>query len=144
MAERREDRAASAPVLDPGYVGRLEEQVGADVVVELFADGLVELSDRLDRLADAARDRERDSALALAHDLTSVAGHLGLARLSLTAADCQRVLRRPIRAICSASWNRCWPRAPRRSRRSVPMPACPAGGMHAPVEVRHNFAVPSR
>ena len=95
MAERRVDRAASAPVLDPGYVGRLEEQVGADVVAELFADGLVELSDRLDRLADAARDRERDSALALAHDLTSVAGHLGLARLSLTAADCQRVLRRP-------------------------------------------------
>ena len=94
MSRRAADLAESAPVLDRDYLDRLGAQLGEEPLAELLADGLVELTDRLDRLADHARDHARDEALSLVHDLTSLAGHLGLARLSLTAAACQKALRR--------------------------------------------------
>lgn len=92
---REQDRAARAPVIDEAYLARLSEQVGDDVIAELLSDGLVEISDRLDQLAETARDRRAEAALIIAHDLTSIAGHLGLARLSHIAAACQRTLRMP-------------------------------------------------
>lgn len=92
---RHEGRSAppAAAVLDEGYVGRLEEQIGPTAMAELLADGLVEVSDRLERLAAAVADGDRATALRIVHDMTSVAGHMGLAQLSIAAAHCQRALR---------------------------------------------------
>ena len=86
--------AEPAPAdLDRDYLARLAEQVGDEALAELLADGLVEVTDRLERLAEAAEAGDGEALRRIAHDLTSVAGHMGLARLSLAAAACQKTLR---------------------------------------------------
>src|SRR6056297_1186980 len=83
--------------LDLRYLARLEAQIGADCVAELLADGLVEVTDRLEAVVQRAHENNRDAVARIAHDLTSIAGHIGLSDLSRKAAACQRTLREPAR-----------------------------------------------
>jgi HPt (histidine-containing phosphotransfer) domain-containing protein len=81
------------PLLDVDYLARLERHVGATVLTELLADGLIELTDRLARLGELAEAGDLDGIARLGHDLVGMAGHLGLTRLSATAAEMSRAAR---------------------------------------------------
>ena len=81
------------PILDTGYLARLGGHVGATVLAELMADGLIELTDRLTRLGELAAAGDLDGIARLGHDLVGMAGHLGLARLSVLAAGMNRAAR---------------------------------------------------
>jgi len=81
------------PLLDLAYLARLQQHVGTTVLVELLADGLIELTDRLTRLGEMAEAGDLDGIARLGHDLVGMAGHLGLARLSATAAAMNRAAR---------------------------------------------------
>lgn len=79
-----------AAVFDRGYLVRLGSHVGEEALRELIADGLFELSDRLRRVEEAAASGDIPQIRALAHDIASVAGHLGLSQLSRLAVDLNR------------------------------------------------------
>lgn len=81
------------PILDIGYLERLSGHLGAEVASELLADGMLELADRLDRVADMADRADVDSLLRLTHDIAGASGHLGLSALSRHAAAANRDLR---------------------------------------------------
>ncbi|MCH8953458.1 MAG: Hpt domain-containing protein [Proteobacteria bacterium] len=81
------------PVLDTGYLARLGGHLGAVVLDELMADGLIELTDRLTRLDELAAAGNIDAIARLGHDLVGMAGHLGLTRLSAAAAELNRAAR---------------------------------------------------
>ena len=81
------------PVLDTGYLARLGGHLGAVVLDELMADGLIELTDRLTRLDELAAAGNIDAIAKLGHDLVGMAGHLGLTRLSAAAAELNRAAR---------------------------------------------------
>ncbi|MFQ5567566.1 MAG: Hpt domain-containing protein [Paracoccaceae bacterium] len=81
------------PTLDTAYLARLGGHLGASVLAELLADGLIELTDRLSRLDDLAAAGDLDGIARLGHDLVGMAGHLGLARLSAAAAEMNRAAR---------------------------------------------------
>ncbi|MEM1345674.1 MAG: Hpt domain-containing protein [Pseudomonadota bacterium] len=83
-------RAPARPILDSEFLARLEGHIGADVVQELLSDGLIEIEDRLQALERAAARHDRGEALRLAHDITGIAGHLGLSALSLASASLVR------------------------------------------------------
>jgi HPt (histidine-containing phosphotransfer) domain-containing protein len=90
MLRRRRGKPPDRPVLDTAYLDRLAAHLGAQTVDELLADGLIELCDRLERMEGLAAAGERETFLALMHDLTAIAGHLGLAELSALAAQANR------------------------------------------------------
>jgi len=79
--------------LDTAYLARLGWHLGISVLAELMADGLIELTDRLDRLDDLAAAGDLDGMARLGHDLVGMAGHLGLTRLSVAAAEMNRAAR---------------------------------------------------
>ncbi len=81
------------PILDAGYLTRLGGHLGASVLAELMADGLIELTDRLVRLEELAAAGDFDAIARLGHDLVGMAGHLGLTRLSAAAAEMNRAAR---------------------------------------------------
>ena len=81
------------PTLDTEYLARLSGHLGASVLAELLADGLIELTDRLARLDELAAAGDLDGIARLGHDLVGMAGHLGLARLSAAAAGINRAAR---------------------------------------------------
>ncbi len=81
------------PMLDTGYLARLGGHLGAVVLAELMADGLIELTDRLSRLDELAAAGDLDAIARLGHDLVGMAGHLGLTRLSAAAAAMNRAAR---------------------------------------------------
>ena len=81
------------PTLDAEYLARLCGHLGASVLAELLADGLIELTDRLARLDELAAARDLDGIARLGHDLVGMAGHLGLSRLSAAAAEMNRAAR---------------------------------------------------
>jgi HPt (histidine-containing phosphotransfer) domain-containing protein len=81
------------PTLDTGYLERLGGHLGASVLAELMADGLIELTDRLARLDELAAAGDLDGIARLGHDLVGMAGHLGLTRLSAAAAGINRAAR---------------------------------------------------
>jgi len=84
---------AAPPVLDLAYLNRLACHIGEAETRELLADGMLELSDRLDRLAEhAARDEVAEIA-EIAHDIAGAAGHLGLSAMSLAAVEACRFAR---------------------------------------------------
>ncbi|HUF86033.1 MAG TPA: Hpt domain-containing protein [Thermohalobaculum sp.] len=87
---QRRPADATRPVLDTGHLARLESHLGAPVLAELLADGLIELTDRLRRLAELERAGDLDGLARLGHDLVGMAGNLGLARLSATAGAMHR------------------------------------------------------
>lgn len=82
-----------AAVLDEGYVDRLAKHVGIIVACELLADGMIELTDRLDRLANLAADNRVEEIGSLAHDIAGISGHLGLTALSARAVTATRACR---------------------------------------------------
>ena len=81
------------PTLDTGYLERLGGHLGASVLAELMADGLIELTDRLVRLEELAAAADLNGIARLGHDLVGMAGHLGLTRLSVAAAGMNRAAR---------------------------------------------------
>ena len=81
------------PTLDTAYLARLGGHLGASVMAELLADGLIELTDRLARLAELAAAGDLDGIARLGHDLVGMTGHLGLTRLSAAAAEMNRAAR---------------------------------------------------
>jgi HPt (histidine-containing phosphotransfer) domain-containing protein len=81
------------PILDAGYLARLGGHVGMTVLAELLADGLIELTDRVARLAELEAAGDLDAIARLGHDLVGMAGHLGLTRLSAVAAEMNRAAR---------------------------------------------------
>ncbi|MEM1382151.1 MAG: hypothetical protein AAF713_01445 [Pseudomonadota bacterium] len=82
------------PILDTGYLDRLETHIGVAKMHELLADGLIELSDRLSHLGTLAARGDRDGIAKLGHDVVATAGHLGLTALSIAAVDMNRAARR--------------------------------------------------
>ncbi|MFK7942101.1 MAG: Hpt domain-containing protein [Paracoccaceae bacterium] len=80
-------------ILDLNYLERLSGHLGADVASELLADGMLELADRLDRVAELADNADLEGLLRLTHDITGASGHLGLSALSRHAAEANRHLR---------------------------------------------------
>lgn len=81
------------PSLDTDYLARLEGHLGSKALAELVADGLIELTDRLRRLAEFERSGELEAMARLGHDLVGMAGNLGLRRLSAAAAELNRLAR---------------------------------------------------
>ena len=81
------------PMLDTAYLQRLQKHLGEDVTRELMADGIIELSDRLDRLGALVGEGQVGELRKLTHDITGAAGHLGLSALSFFAAEANRTLR---------------------------------------------------
>lgn len=93
IAWRGKSEEPEVPILDMGYLERLSGHLGAEVASELLADGMLELADRLDRVADLADKSDVDSLLRLTHDIAGASGHLGLSALSRHAATANRDLR---------------------------------------------------
>ena len=81
------------PYLDTAYLERLQKHLGEDVTRELMADGMLELSDRLDRVEHLAEKQQVGELRRLTHDIAGAAGHLGLSALSFHAAEANRALR---------------------------------------------------
>lgn len=92
-------------MLDEAFLGRLERHLGPSVLRELMADGLIELADRLERLAQAAEAGRREEALRIGHDIAGLAGHIGLSALSARAVAMNRAARaepgRPVAAVAA-------------------------------------------
>jgi len=81
------------PVLDASYLTRLAGHLGEAELNEILADGLIELTDRLARVAEMASVGDPGGLARLGHDLVGMAGHLGLTRLSAAAAELNRAAR---------------------------------------------------
>ena len=86
---RREPREKPA-LLDEQYLARLESHLGAAALRELLSDGLLELSDRIDRIPDIVKAGDDTELSGLLHDIVGVAGHLGLTQLSHAAVAAGR------------------------------------------------------
>ena len=81
------------PVLDHDYLDRLGLHLGPAALAELITDGLIEIADRLHRLAELACTPDDAATARFAHDLVGVAGNLGLSALAASAAELQRAAR---------------------------------------------------
>ncbi|MEM9783017.1 MAG: hypothetical protein AAF899_11110 [Pseudomonadota bacterium] len=84
--------APPLPVIDAGYLHRLDRHLGRQTVEELIADALLELADRRSRLAtalDAVDAGER--CYGIAHDLKALAGSVGLTALMAASDRVQRL-----------------------------------------------------
>ena len=75
------------PLLDEEFLARLGKHIGMVELRELMADGLLELSDKLDALAAHATRGEIEEVSALCHEIAGAAGHLGLSRISTAAVE---------------------------------------------------------
>ena len=94
MSSLRPDDECVYPKIDEGYLDRLEDLLGGEKLREILSDGLIELADRLERIAPLAAQNRRREVAAAAHDLVGTAGYLGLTCLSLAATDLERAARR--------------------------------------------------
>ncbi len=92
MFERR-SADLEPPALDADYLARLRSLLGDAVLDELLKDALIELADRLVRLAEMRAADDREELAKLGHDLVGMAGHLGLSALSAAAAAMNRAAR---------------------------------------------------
>ena len=91
MFTGRHRESREKPVLlDGQYLERLESHLGEAALRELLSDGLLELSDRIDRIPKLAEADDRDELARLLHDVVGMAGHLGLTRLSHAAVTAGR------------------------------------------------------
>ena len=75
------------PILNQEYLAGLNRYLGAAHACELLADGMIDLTGRLDRLAELAGRGDNGPIAALAHEIVGAAGHLGLGLLSHLAAQ---------------------------------------------------------
>ncbi len=90
----RKELIDEPPAFDRDYLARLEGHVGREVLRELVADGLFELTDRIERVSECADRGDVHTIGSLAHDIAGVAGHLGLTHLSRMAVEMNRTARR--------------------------------------------------
>ena len=90
------------PILDTAYLERLQKHLGEDVTRELMADGMLELSDRLDRIQKLVEKGRIAELQKLTHDIAGSAGHLGLSALSYHASVANAELRGSIGAKTQA------------------------------------------
>lgn len=74
-------------ILDRDHLASLEAHLGRAETRELLADGMLELEDRLERLAEEA---DGAAFAALAHDIAGLAGQLGMALLARDAGLASR------------------------------------------------------
>ena len=84
---------SARPVLDRSYLERLANHIGETETRELMADGMLELSDRLDRLAELGAKGQLETVASLCHEIAGAAGHQGLAALSHAAVEANRKAR---------------------------------------------------
>lgn len=89
----RGSRPKDPPLIDAAFLARLSDHIGADVLRELLSDGLIEMTDRLERLGEEALAGRRAHLLALGHDIAGLAGHIGLSALSRAAVEMNRTAR---------------------------------------------------
>ena len=89
---RGKSGSSGPPLIDHGYLERLAGHLGHEVMQELLADGMLELSDRLTRIEELALKGDREALAALTHDIVGAAGHLGLSAMSSHAAEANRAL----------------------------------------------------
>ncbi|MEL7469509.1 MAG: Hpt domain-containing protein [Pseudomonadota bacterium] len=90
---RRQPAAPGPTVLDETYLERLEKHLGESILREILSDGLLELSDRLARVQELAVSGNSAELVRLVHDLSGMAGHLGLTQLGHLSVDAERALR---------------------------------------------------
>lgn len=83
----RREETPEPPLLDAGYLTRLGKHIGMAELRELMADGLIELTDRLDALERHAVRGDTEEVATLCHEIAGAAGHLGLSRMSQAAVD---------------------------------------------------------
>lgn len=96
----RQKAKTEPAMLDEAFLERLEEHIGAEALRELLADGLIEIIDRLERLAEEVRAERRGPALRIGHDIAGLAGHIGLSALSRAAVEMNRTARmEPVTAV---------------------------------------------
>ncbi len=76
--------------LDEGYLARLQRHVGADAMGELIDDGMLELADKLDHLAEQEGTDDIKHVAAVCHDIAGAAGNLGLTALTRVAVEANR------------------------------------------------------
>lgn len=81
------------PILDDDYLQRLANHIGETETRELMADGMLELSDRLDRLETLGAEGRLEAVASLTHEIAGAAGHQGLAAMSHAAAEASRIAR---------------------------------------------------
>lgn len=98
---KRQKQGDGPAVLDEPYLERLAGHVGDDVLRELLSDGVLELSDRLETVAEQVRIGDREQVARLVHDIAGVSGHLGLSLMSAAAVQMERDLRDPSSDIAS-------------------------------------------
>ena len=81
------------PILDHGYLERLSRHIGMRETRELMADGMIDLSDRLDVLARLGASGPIDEIGKLAHEIAGAAGHQGLSAMSRAAVEVANLVR---------------------------------------------------
>lgn len=84
-------RDVDCPILDTAFLERLQKHIGRDATRELLADGMIELSDKIDRLSSGGADLP--DVAGLTHDISGAAGHMGLTALSRAASDANQKVR---------------------------------------------------
>ena len=80
-----------APILDPEAFAALADIVGDGALRDLAGEAEREIAQRLDRLAGA--DTAARDIAQIAHDLTGLAGQVGLTALAHAAREMQRIAR---------------------------------------------------
>ncbi|MEM9044762.1 MAG: Hpt domain-containing protein [Pseudomonadota bacterium] len=92
MQTKRKPALPEAELLDHYYLASLQNALGLAVTRDVLADGLIEVSDRLDHLTEEAKLGERQKASRIAHDIAGSAGHMGLQALSVAARKLEQDL----------------------------------------------------
>ncbi|MEO1492393.1 MAG: Hpt domain-containing protein [Pseudomonadota bacterium] len=77
--------------LDEAYLLRLRRHVGADAMGELIDDGVLELSGKLDHLAEQASSDDIKHIASVCHDIAGAAGNLGLTAMTRAAVESNRM-----------------------------------------------------
>ncbi|MEM8793256.1 MAG: Hpt domain-containing protein [Pseudomonadota bacterium] len=85
--------APAAELLDNSYLTSLENALGLELTRDVLADGLIEVSDRLDHLTEQSRMGDRVKVAQIAHDIAGSAGHMGLKALSVGARKLEQDLK---------------------------------------------------
>jgi len=80
-------------ILDYGYLQRLSKHIGERETRELLADGMLDLTDRLDRLKKLGEDGNLKGIADLVHEIAGAAGHQGLTAMSHAAFEAARIAR---------------------------------------------------
>ena len=82
-AQMGQGGACDYHLLDRVYLTELQGHIGSDFTIEILSDGIISLSDRLDRLRQMPFS-DLSGIANLAHTVTGVAGQIGLHTLSAT------------------------------------------------------------